>query len=87
MDFFISDYGPLKFIETLNGARLLMVNRYTYLKNNRAKYCYYCSGRTVTNCKGSVKLNRENKIQKDVRNHKPPVYRKLNNGRYKKVAN
>uniref|UniRef100_A0A2H1VRH9 SFRICE_011212 n=1 Tax=Spodoptera frugiperda TaxID=7108 RepID=A0A2H1VRH9_SPOFR len=80
----VSDY---KFIQTIHGKTLLMVNGYTYTENNRAKNTYYCS-RKYKSCKSSIKFDDNGKIT-SVRldhNHCPPIYKPTHNGLYFKCS-
>lgn len=80
----ISNY---KFIQTIRGNTLLMVNGYTYTENNRAKNTYYCS-RKYKSCKSSVKLDENGRLTsiRMEHNHCPPVYRSTQNGLYVKFS-
>lgn len=77
--------APYRFIETVLGNTLLMVNNYTYTQNNRSKRCYYCSRRA---CRSRVKLNEDGMIVllKEDHDHPPPVYSVVR-GKYYRIRN
>ncbi|PZC74405.1 hypothetical protein B5X24_HaOG207882 [Helicoverpa armigera] len=76
-----------KFIQTIRGKTLLMVNGYTYTENNRAKNTFYCS-RKYKSCKSSVKFDDQGRITgfRLDHNHSPPIYRSTQNGLYVKCS-
>lgn len=83
----LSDISNYKFIQTVRGSTLLMVNGYTYTENNRAKNTYYCS-RKYRNCKSAIKFDAGGSITSVNmdHNHLPPVYRSNENGLYFKLS-
>lgn len=83
----VSVYVQYKFIETKKGNKLLMVNGHTFWRNNRSKLIYYCSKKSHSCCKSSVRLDDEGTIVnlREEHNHAPPVYKELRDGRYVKL--
>lgn len=83
----ITDGANFKFIQTVRGKTLLMINGYTYTENNRAKNTYYCS-RKYKSCKSSVKFGADGRIAsvKLEHNHPPPNYMLTRNGLYVKAT-
>lgn len=74
------------FIPTTQGNYLLMLNGYTYKKNNKKALLYYCSKR-MSGCKASVKLDKNLQISHafEEHGHDPPNYVVTSSGEYIKM--
>lgn len=75
-----------KFIDTPRGARLLMINGFTFTKICHRSYMWCCSNRSK-NCKAKVRVNADNTIcyVNTNHNHKAPEYYTTKGGFYVKV--
>lgn len=78
--------GP-RFVQTLNGAKLLILNGYSFSKNTMAKNgnCRYtCSNAASKKCKAYLHLNSDCVITKIIEehNHEPPQYFVTKSGHY-----
>lgn len=88
-DFFSIQGIAYSFITAGNkrNQRLLMLNGYTFSKNNSKGLLYYCS-KISNKCKASVKLNYNGKVVRlrEDHNHAPPKYMLTASGDYIKLS-
>ncbi|XP_035440602.2 uncharacterized protein LOC118269559 [Spodoptera frugiperda] len=84
-DLLITD-PRVKFIETVRGARLMMLNGFTFSQKNHKKRWFYCSRKT-NKCKSRIRLNDDGTIMCAPvgHNHPPPVFKEMSDGRFYKV--
>jgi hypothetical protein len=73
-------------IPTRRGNHILMINQYTFAKDNRSLN-YYCSKKGM-DCKARVKMNPDGVIVKAflTHNHDPPKYIITSKGEYVKLT-
>ncbi|KAL0831868.1 hypothetical protein ABMA28_001398 [Loxostege sticticalis] len=70
-------------IPTKKGNHLLMINGYTYRKDNKTQSNYYCS-KLQSGCRARVKLTPDGEV-KEIQGHhihEPPTYVKTSTGVY-----
>ncbi|KAF9412002.1 hypothetical protein HW555_009357 [Spodoptera exigua] len=68
----------VKFIETVRGARLMMLNGFTFSQKNHKKRWFYCSRKT-NKCQSRIRLNSDGSIicAPVGHNHPPPELKEL----------
>ncbi|XP_052748512.1 uncharacterized protein LOC116412631 [Galleria mellonella] len=76
---------PYEFIPTPKGNHLIMLNSYTYSKDNKSRN-YYCSKKSI-GCKARIKLLDNGKliVGDSYHCHEPPKYVVTSSGKYVKV--
>ncbi|KAL0831884.1 hypothetical protein ABMA28_001414 [Loxostege sticticalis] len=86
--FFLPGHVEFKFIHSVRGGQLAMVQNYTFSRSNKNSIVWACSSRHASRCEAKVKIDKDGTLVYHLltHNHPPPKYHVTNTGDYIKIS-